>query len=391
MNAPLPLGWDDAVVVVAGTSWDGVPSSERQLADGLADVHPIVWVDPVASVFRAMRAGQPTTTTVREVGPAVVRVTPVTVPGVSRPVLRTVANWQRRRAVRRALRDLDVRAVGVLVATLDDMLDVAPGAVRAFYGTDDYVAGAQLMGLSRRWSVRAERRQIAKADVVIAVSTELRKRWLAMGADPVVIPNGTAVVTASATEEAVRADDVPLPAPVAGLVGHISSRIDVRLLEAVARRGVSVLLVGPVVGDGPEGLHELLELPNVVAVGPRPHADLPRYYRLMDVGLTPYVDTDFNRSSFPLKTLEYLAAGVPVVSTDLPAVRDLSTSLVRGVNGSERFADAVVDAIGERNDAALIAARMGFARQCSWTTRADQVNAAMSLADNVRARARMTS
>jgi hypothetical protein len=38
----------------------------------------------------------------------------------------------------------------------------------------------------------------------------------------------------------------------------------------------------------------------------------------MDVGLTPYADTPFNQASFPLKTLEYLSAGLPVVSTDLP-------------------------------------------------------------------------
>src|SRR5258708_23401667 len=50
----------------------------------------------------------------------------------------------------------------------------------------------------------------------------------------------------------------------------------------------------------------------------------------MDVGITPYRDTPFNRASFPLKTLEYLGAGLPVVSADLPAARWLRANLTDG-------------------------------------------------------------
>ena len=49
----------------------------------------------------------------------------------------------------------------------------------------------------------------------------------------------------------------------------------------------------------------------------------------MDVGLTPYADTPFNEASFPLKTLEYFSAGLPVVSTDLPGSRWLRDDLAR--------------------------------------------------------------
>jgi len=51
-------------------------------------------------------------------------------------------------------------------------------------------------------------------------------------------------------------------------------------------------------------------------VGPQPYGALPGYLRLMDVGVVPYRDSAFNRGSFPLKTLEYLAAGRGVVATD---------------------------------------------------------------------------
>ncbi len=79
-------------------------------------------------------------------------------------------------------------------------------------------------------------------------------------------------------------------------------------------------------------------------VGRRAFEELPAYLRLMNVGLTPYTDTPFNRASFPLKTLEYLAAGLPVVSTDLPATRWLNTDLVRIADSQSDFVSAVLDA-----------------------------------------------
>jgi teichuronic acid biosynthesis glycosyltransferase TuaH len=58
-----------------------------------------------------------------------------------------------------------------------------------------------------------------------------------------------------------------------------------------------------------------------------PPADVPGYLAAIDIGITPYTSSEFNRASFPLKTLEYLAAGRPVVSSDLPGARWLHDDL----------------------------------------------------------------
>jgi glycosyltransferase involved in cell wall biosynthesis len=47
---------------------------------------------------------------------------------------------------------------------------------------------------------------------------------------------------------------------------------------------------------------------------------LPDYLRGFDVALLPCPLNDYTRSMFPMKFFEYLAAGVPVVATDLPAL-----------------------------------------------------------------------
>ena len=115
-----------------------------------------------------------------------------------------------------------------------------------------------------------------------------------------------------------------------GLVGQLTERIDVRLLEAVADAGFSLLLVGPYDPRWePERFAALIARPNVRYTGRVPASEVPSYLAAMDVGLTPYADTPFNQASFPLKTLEYFGAGLPVVSTDLPGSRWLRDDLAR--------------------------------------------------------------
>jgi len=67
---------------------------------------------------------------------------------------------------------------------------------------------------------------------------------------------------------------------------------------------------------------------------------MPSYLAAIDIGITPYRDTPFNRASFPLKTIEYLGAGVPVISTDIPAAHWLRADLTRGEQS--RWADRIM-------------------------------------------------
>jgi teichuronic acid biosynthesis glycosyltransferase TuaH len=367
--------WDGHVVVVSGTPWDGPWSSERQLAEALTRHRPVLWVDPPVSMLRAGGAREHLRTPrLRQQGERLARLTTVTTPGVTRPGLRRLALRQQRRAVRQASTALGGRPGAVLVASLDDLLDVLPSTRRVFYGTDDFVAGAGLMGLDPGWVARAERRQLSRADTVLAVSPALVDRWTAMGARPVLLPNGTDVGAFGRVPDTAPADDVRLPRPVAGFVGHISERIDLAYLEAVAERGVSLLLVGPVTRNGRlRGLETLLQHPHVLSTGHRPFAELPRYYRHLRVGLTPYADTAFNRASCPLKTLEYLAAGLRVVSSDLPASRALDSDLVVRAGTPAAFADAVQRALATPVGAAEATQRRLLARQHSWERRAEQL------------------
>jgi teichuronic acid biosynthesis glycosyltransferase TuaH len=200
-----------------------------------------------------------------------------------------------------------------------------------------------------------------------------------MGANVLLVPNGVRADSYTDLDTVPPAPDVNLPRPVAGVVGQLSARIDITLLEAVVSAGCSLLMVGPVdPAWEPARLEALCARPNVRLVGFQPYDRLGGYLRHIDVGLTPYVPSEFNRASFPLKTLEYLAAGKPTVSTDLPATRWLDTDLVHIADGADDFAKAAIS-LAETDTPQLAKARRDFAEQHSWRARAALVADALSL------------
>ena len=99
----------------------------------------------------------------------------------------------------------------------------------------------------------------------------------------------------------------------------------------------------------------------------------------MHVGLLPYGDTAFNRGSFPLKTLEYLAAGRGVVATNLPTIRWLATDLITTASDPLGFADAVDRAVATPLTPELVQRRRDYAAGHSWDRRAEQLMSLMGL------------
>jgi teichuronic acid biosynthesis glycosyltransferase TuaH len=278
-------------------------------------------------------------------------------------------------ALRRAVREVTGEPRGPVAAIVCTRLNESwpdlPARTRVAYATDDVVAGADLFGVPAARLAKLERAALRGADMVAVVSPVLRDRYAAEGFDATLVPNGCDPQAYAAVDREPGAADVKLTGPVAGFVGHVNDRIDLTLLEAVADQGISLLVVGPLDRRShAERFEALCSRPNVQWVGPRPFEELPGYLRFIDVGLTPYVDSAFNRASFPLKTLEYLAAGRAAVATDLPAHRWLNTDLVRIATGAADFVAAVADALATPRTNEIVATRRSFAQRHTWRARA---------------------
>jgi hypothetical protein len=116
-------------------------------------------------------------------------------------------------------------------------------------------------------------------------------------------------------------DQAHLPHPRLGFYGVIDERLDIRLLDFIAERRPEwqIVLVGPVVKIDPAALPRR---PNIHYFGQRSYDDLPRYLVGWDVCLLPFALSDATRFISPTKTLEYMAAERPIVSTPITDVAE---------------------------------------------------------------------
>jgi glycosyltransferase involved in cell wall biosynthesis len=118
------------------------------------------------------------------------------------------------------------------------------------------------------------------------------------------------------------------------------------------------------VGPMQRSCDALLRLPNVHHVGVKDHGELAAYIAGFDAGIVPYLRTSETETVIPAKLGEYLAMGKPVVSTDLPAVRELAgdPGVVAMADGSgPAFVDAVARALESSGAAELVAKRRDLA------------------------------
>jgi glycosyltransferase involved in cell wall biosynthesis len=170
-----------------------------------------------------------------------------------------------------------------------------------------------------------------------------------------------------ATARPCPADLLDLPRPIVGFAGGVGPGVDVPTIHAIAQAipSGSVVLVGPVTLPP-----DLLRGPNIHVLGARPYIDLPAYVQAFDVGIIPYVDNEWMRAVDPLKLLEYLAAGVPVVSSPLPEVAKYADAVITAPLGAD-FAAAVMANLASSGSARGAQAQ-AIASGHSWEHRAER-------------------
>jgi glycosyltransferase involved in cell wall biosynthesis len=171
-----------------------------------------------------------------------------------------------------------------------------------------------------------------------------------------------------------------LTGPIIGFTGSLRNEIDVALLTDVAGLApdLSFVFVGPVAVN----VARLAAHPNVRFLRPVPHADIVTYTASFDAGILPYVLTDYTKEVMPMKLKEYLAAGLPIVSTHLPEIcrfADQNPGVISFAGDAATFASALRDAVA--GDApASVEHRMAIARQYDWSVQMSQMSAWMESA-----------
>jgi glycosyltransferase involved in cell wall biosynthesis len=254
------------------------------------------------------------------------------------------------------------------------LLDMDGFAGVVYHCVDDVAAQPGMpAGLVRE----AEQELAGLADIIFATAPRLAETQSRYNVNTHFLPNVADFDHFSRALDPgteVPADLARIPGPRLGLIGAISGyKIDFPLLRRVAeqRPDWSIVLIGRVGEGEPDVDSAVLEgLPNLHLLGPRPYDQLPAYLRGIDVALLPSASNDYTASMFPMKFFEYLAAGRPIVSVDLPAIRPF-----RHVVTIAGFPAAFIASIDNvlRGESPPLAERLDAARAHTWDARMERM------------------
>lgn len=304
---------------------------------------------------------------------------PLVLPLHGNPLARRVNEWLLPKLVLRATRKLGMTRpiLWSYVPQAEALLDALEPELVVYHCVDDIAAQPGIDGPSFRAS---EARFASRADLVLASAPALAERLGAISSNVLYVPNVADVELFSSAlrEGPVDAGMADLPRPRIVFTGAlVTTKLDIGLLFVLARfrRDWSFALVGPTgPGDPRADMSGLAAEPNVHLLGPRPYEALPEVLRGADAGLIPYALNQLTASIFPMKVYEYLAAGLPVVATPLPALAGLEeVATAADAPGIVALLEqAMADDSSERR-----VARSREARAHSWEQRIAEIGTAI--------------
>ena len=263
------------------------------------------------------------------------------------------------------------------VPQAESLIEELDPSLIVYHCVDDIAAHGLIDTASFR---AAEERFAGRADLVLASAPELLRRMRTLSGNVLAAPNvADTDLFATALEDGEHDPGMAaLGAPRVVFTGAISAvKLDIPLLVELARLRpqYSIALVGPVgAGDPHTDISALAAEPNVHLLGMRSYEQLPAVLRAADAGLIPYAANSLTDSIFPMKVYEYLAAGLPTISTRLPALDGVKEVL--RASDAEEIAALLDDALTE-DSPQLRAERSRAAMAHSWQSRLQEIASAI--------------
>lgn len=244
-----------------------------------------------------------------------------------------------------------------------DLMGKLPVEKWIYYCVDDF---GTWPGLDQKPLAELEAEVIGKADILVAASRVLKERLETTRSDVTLLPHGVELAHWAKSSEHPHPLLEPLEKPVVSFWGLVDRRMDLEFLRALSKtldRG-TIALVGPEENPDPK----LAAIPRIRRLPALPYEELPQIAEGSQALLLPYQKVPVTLAMQPLKLLEYLATGKPVIARDLPATRAWADALDLA-DSPERFAWVVQERLKTRLPSDQKAARRRLATE-SWDARA---------------------
>jgi teichuronic acid biosynthesis glycosyltransferase TuaH len=245
----------------------------------------------------------------------------------------------------------------------------------------DYTIGIDYW---KRHGVSLEPALMEKSDAIVCNSYDFTKRARQYNPNSFYIGNGfDAEQYDHRQKKAVPSDLKEIPGPRIGYVGAlITLRLDLNLMIelAKARPSWSFVLIGW--EDESFERSELHELANVYFLGRKHTKEVPAYIQHFDVCINPQILNEITRGNFPLKVVEYLALGKPVVGTATNTMNEVFSEHTYLAKDKEGYVQQIEKALAE-DSPSMQQERLSFVRSFSWENVANLLLEAISKKDTV--------
>lgn len=329
----------DRDILCFSHDWTGDPLSKTHLMRVLSRENRILWVNAIANrmptasskdMSRIVKKLKSFAEPIREVEPNIFVMNPLAIPAYGS---KAIVSFNQRfliGQVRRAMKKLGMKNV------LNMVFNPAAGMIAGklgetgliYYCVDEYTAFTGVSDGLRE----IEEDLFRRSDLVIVSAEKLLESKKKFNERTFMIRHGVDFnhFRKSLDAELPIPDDIAnLPKPIIGFHGLLADWVDFELIKRTAEhfKDGSVVLIGKITVDAEKKIKILDKVPNIHFLGRKPYAELPNYCKAFDVALNPFEINELTLAANPLKVREYLAAGLQVVSTDIPEIRVLDNVL----------------------------------------------------------------
>ena len=368
-------------IVCFANDWDSDPTSKHQIMKILARSNRVLWVNSIglrrpeatahdasrimAKVKKFCRGAVPIT-------PNLHVLTPLAIPFHDVPGVPTANAWLLSRYIRHHARRLgmDRFQMWTFMPTTAPLVPYLKPDKLIYYCVDEWSA---FTFLNSQLMEQMEQSLIRQSDLVIASAEKLYATKRHLNPETHLVSHGVdsehfAKAQAASTEVAVELRQTKHP--VIGFWGLIGEWIDLDLIRYMAERRPDWSIA--LIGKADVSCAVLKGLANVHLIGSRSYESLPRFAKGFAAAILPFKVNRLTENVNPIKLREYLAAGLPVVSTALPEVKQYD-GVVRIGHTRDEFVEQVAAAVREAGPAA-VRKRMDAVSHESWDARVEHIS-----------------
>ncbi len=309
--------------------------------------------------------------------------------GYKHPSLGFKSNWKilnwfgilyRIFAIRRALMKLQMKhpIVWIVNPQFGDMVRYLEKSLVCYHVVDNYSAAPYWTEQHRKLLARAEKYMLSIADIVIVTSPFLLEKQRKHNNNVLLVKNAVDYERFTFQKEAkkIPEDITNISKPIIGYVGGLNEKVDCGLINkvALARPNWSFIFVGQCHNYPGSEVEKLLKDPptNVHILGQRNVEEVPNYIHACNVCILPYRCDRYTEGIDSLKRYEYFACEKPVVSTDVPFVREDSQVVYIAKNAND-FVQKLEEALVS-TDLERCALQRSIALHNTWDKRVEQLS-----------------